>query len=377
VAFVILSEAKESTKLIATIKLPLRRTLVLSVTLFNKMYRYKVYNYTHRQYSDFTFDNPFHGDFGEAFEKFLYYYSPDIIIPPPNKKIPLKKKSERMCRFCYGTYPAVQFKKEAHVMPQLMGNAYLTHDSECDACNIQFGLYEDSLSKFIGMMRTADRMKGQAGIPKFKSADGKFIMSVEKDENNNQFVSILDTTGNNHKPGEKSIILTAKKQSYIPLNVMKALYKIAYSVLLPSELADYASLRKIITSSQFDNKLSNFARIVKFTLPKGIDKPLVVTYKKKPEMCDINMPSKVIILHFGRYVYQYFLINMKDRFMFTEGEKCQWIYTPPFCDLKQEEIFGQMIDLSSPDLKKGEIDSITFNFESDPRSTVFNKIKNL
>jgi len=327
------------------------------------VYRYEVYNYTEKRRVIFTLENHFSGDYSVAFEKFIHFYSPDTIVPHPDKKLLLRKRSERMCRFCYEVEPKVTFKNVAHIMPQLMGNRYLIHDSECDTCNKKFGIYEDSFAKFLGMMRTADAMKGQSGVPNFKSADGKLIMAVEKDEKGMDVVSVFDKGGAEYRENEKSIVLTAIKPSYIPLHVMKCFYKIGYSLLDPTELEDYPSLRQIITSGMFDTKLGNFAKAVKFTLPVYNPTPLVVTYKKKEEHSNEHLPSKIVVIYFGRYVYQFFLINIQDKFMFTEGEKCEWIITPPYYRGKQEDIFGERIDLSSNVLKKGELDSAVFTFD--------------
>src|SRR6266487_3129954 len=96
--------------------------------------KFHVYNYTTKSSTSFKIDNPFVGQYGEAFEKFLHYYSPDVIVTPPNKKISLLEKSKRICRFCYGDASTVSFKKVPHVMPKLMGNDNLVHDCECDSC---------------------------------------------------------------------------------------------------------------------------------------------------------------------------------------------------------------------------------------------------
>jgi len=325
---------------------------------------YKVFNYTARLFTDFKFDNPFTGQFAQAFDNFLEYYSPDLIVPSPQKKLLLSKKTDRVCRFCDQNSSSTSFRKISHVMPKLMGNNYLIHDCECDSCNEKFGLYEDSLAKYIGMMRTADRLKGYSGVPKFKSADGNLEMTLEKDENGIDVVSISYKSLENFIKNDESVTLKTVKQSYTPLHVMKSLYKIGYSFLKSDELHDYKLILKILNTNVLDTKLSNFARIVKFTFPKSLKEPFAITYKKKEDYLSKNIPTKIIVLHFGRYAYQYFLPNIKDRFMFTDGEQCEWIFTPPYYLGDQNEISMQRTELSSNVLRKGEVDTIFFKFDN-------------
>ena len=72
------------------------------------------------------------------------------------------------------------------------------------------------------MMRTADGIRGQSGIPTYKSADNKLTLRFEI-ENNQPRIAVY-----NNDPGAKnidyprSILLTGIKQPYVPLHVMKS-----------------------------------------------------------------------------------------------------------------------------------------------------------
>ena len=87
--------------------------------------------------------------------------------------------------------PEVKFGKFAHLIPMAIGNKFLIHDSECDSCNEEFGLLEQSFVNFIGIYRTVDKIKGYEGVPKFKSKDKKLSISMEKDEKGNEQI-VLD-----------------------------------------------------------------------------------------------------------------------------------------------------------------------------------------
>lgn len=200
------------------------------------MFIYKVYNYTEKRDYLFRIKDIFSDEHKKPFLDFIKYYYPDTIVPFPNKKLSLKKKSERTCRFCSKKHPEVKFSKEAHVIPRLIGNRYVIHDSECDVCNEEFSVFDRSMANYIGMFRTIDKIKGYEGVPKFKSGDNKLAISTEKDPEGNETL-VLDL--NEIEPDEKesgSKLLSAKKQPYIPLHVMKCFYKMAYSLLRVKKL---------------------------------------------------------------------------------------------------------------------------------------------
>ncbi len=327
------------------------------------MPKYQVYNYTERKEFTFSIDNPFSGAMGEAFEQFLHCYSPDLFAIAPAQKLKLTKLTERICRFCNRQHPDTTFKKQAHVLPQLIGNRYLVHDCECDNCNMLFGTYEDSFSKYLGMMRTVDVIRGQNGVPVFKSVDGQLNMRLTKVEDGANYIDILDYRAGQNSMDENSIKLTGVKQPYIPLHVMKSLYKIGYSLLSSTELQDYEPTLKIITGTGFDNKLKSIAELAKFTLPRNLQRPYVITYRKKPEHAGLHIPTKVVALSFGRYCYQFFMLNSNDSFMFKAGENCTFMQIPPYFNGDQSKLIAERIDLSSPEKRVGEEHSAILTFD--------------
>lgn len=310
----------------------------------------------------FTYDNPFSGSVGKAFDSFHQVYEPDLIVRHPDKKPKLLSPVKRACRFCFQEYPQVTFRKVAHLLPQFMENKNIIHDCECDSCNQLFATYEDSFSKFMGMHRTTEFIKGQAGIPSFKSGDGKFTMRYATGSDGKHLLKI---EGNAEEMNgiEGGIEFRARKQAYTPLHVMKCLYKIGYSVIDPADLVHFNPTRKIITTSELDHLLTNFAGAVRFTLPHPAHSPMAVRYKKKVSARSVPHPSTVISIHFGRYTYQFFLIDNRDTFMFAQGEPFDFIFSPPpFVD-DQDQLITEKIELSGTGKKQGEIDSVFFQFD--------------
>lgn len=211
-------------------------------------------------------------------------------------------RHERACRFCFKEYPEVTFRKEAHVFPKLMGIRNIINDCECDTCNAMLGTYEDSFSKFLGMSRTTGFIKGKTGIPSFQSRDGKFIMEYGNDKKGQHLIKLLGSA-NEIKGVENGIEVIATKQAYIPLHVLKSLYKIGYAVIDPVDLPHFSSTRQIIMSNELDQLLRGFEGVVKFTYPSVAHSPMAVRYKKKAGCESLRHPSTVITIHFNRHAY--------------------------------------------------------------------------
>ncbi len=87
---------------------------------------------------------------------FFNIYEVELVInfDDLTKKIYVGEFANRVCRFCGKAKPAVSFKKEAHVVPQFLGNRFLLSAQECDICNKLFGdLYENDFANYIGALR--------------------------------------------------------------------------------------------------------------------------------------------------------------------------------------------------------------------------------
>jgi hypothetical protein len=81
-------------------------------------------------------------------------------------------EGDRRCRYCGRGIPEATFRKDAHAVPEFLGNKSLFSMNECDECNaILASGYEDHLAKwthfFRAMMRSAgkERRAGQLTKP--------------------------------------------------------------------------------------------------------------------------------------------------------------------------------------------------------------------
>jgi hypothetical protein len=87
----------------------------------------------------------------------------------PGRKQFLGDAANKRCRFCRKTAPQVTFRKEAHAIPEALGNKSLFSHYECDACNQKFGAgIQDSFGKWSKPMRMMTRIRGKSGVPTLK-----------------------------------------------------------------------------------------------------------------------------------------------------------------------------------------------------------------
>ena len=204
---------------------------------------------------------------------------------PALKMSGLKEKKTRQCRFCYKKYPIVGFSKDAHVISEFLGNKYLVSDFECDSCNPLFGRFENDLANFLGITRILQAIKGKK-LPKFKSADKNLQAESEIYPSAEARIKITRFDGENEtflfdKVNQQTVIKYTK-HPYIPLNVFKAVLKMALSILDEEDLFDYKIAFEYLTTKKYDNAISGFALLWAHMMPLSFQyaSPAVFLYEK-------------------------------------------------------------------------------------------------
>jgi hypothetical protein len=159
--------------------------------------------------------------YSDAAENFFNVYNINSSYTVCDVKPQLKKKQERVCRFCGKSYGEVKFKDNAHVFPRSLGNESLVSDFECEVCNKKFSRYENDLCYFLGIERTINRTHGYKSIPTFKN---KNIRAQKSQCLGHDAIKISSLAGSlyemNKEPGIK--IISNTKHAYTPINVYKA-----------------------------------------------------------------------------------------------------------------------------------------------------------
>jgi hypothetical protein len=214
------------------------------------------------------------------------------------------------CRFCGQEKPNVKFKKDAHVIPQLLGNRYALSKYECDLCNEHFSLYESSLASYLGLFRTMARIPGQKGrgVPKYKNEKLKFeafydgtIIQMKTDMENN--TTSVDEVA-------RILSIKSTKSGYNPLYVYKALLKIGMCLLPEDELAAHSITMKFLMTNTFDDKVKDlpFLRMFSYFIPGPLYvSPAAFLFKKKYSDKRPEIPEHTLLIFFQNHMYQIFL----------------------------------------------------------------------
>lgn len=291
-----------------------------------------------------------------------------VTVCPDKKMKGLKSRTQRVCRFCGLKYGEVFFKKDAHIISELLGNQYLVSDFECDDCNQSFSIYESHLSHFIGGTRAFQKLYGTQKNYKFKSPDKKILaenfnlyglensFSVSREDVEDQ------TFEYNRQTGET--LINFIKHSYSPLLVYKSILKIALSCLPEIYLENYSLAFKYIQTNLLDDKIKGAANVFIYSTPPGIgyNTPFVALYKKKDEKRKIC--THVFVMYFLNQIYQIVLPLNSNDLNFYSSELMEVIYCPPIFGDKETSntvpIYQRHLDMSSMELVKGEKETVGF-----------------
>lgn len=122
---------------------------------------------------------------------------------------------------------------------------------------------------------------------------------------------------------------------------------------------------EIIKTSKHDKNLGQIAKVFRFVFSSPVMnlKPFIMTFRKREMYFKEHLPTKIFVIYFGRFMYQFFLLNDKDYFLYTVGEKCSWIKLPPYCNSKENYVKGEEVDLSNFSPQKEDVDSIVIHFD--------------
>lgn len=154
------------------------------------------------------------------------------------------RRDPRHCRFCNDARRPLTFHQEAHVIPAALGNRRLFSWEECDGCNARGSQYEDALCKQLSLLRAMSRIDGRAGAPKHRF--GSYPSFVQSDKGNNRVI-VSRTQGDQTlkirrlAEGLRYIVRIPK---YRPLDVAKAIARMAYFVLPDVELPRAEHIRR-------------------------------------------------------------------------------------------------------------------------------------
>lgn len=245
-------------------------------------------------------------------------------IIEPGKKVILQHSQPGVCRFCGLITPKVTFKKEAHAIPECLGNTSLFTKYECDACNQFFGDgIETSLGNWSKPQRALSGVRGKRGVPTLKEESsrqwrfehGSTGIRITQDETDP--IAVVNAA-------TKEITLTVHRDPYTPVAVLKAFTKMALSLLPEDELPSFRAAMAWIRNA--DHKIglvkTSFFPVL-YTFVPG-NSPLVnsvILLRRRSDT--LPVPYVTVVLTYGNEAFQTVLPSL-ERDAGLSGQKVKF-----------------------------------------------------
>ena len=192
-----------------------------------------------------------------------------------------------VCRFCRRGYPEVKFKKRnAHAIPEALGNKLIFCNDECPDCNATLSRIDKELAEYLKYRRS------EGGIRNKKS-------KIIKVYGHNFF---YDGSSRKLKISRLAILKETESKYYVKLEgaepithlgIYKALAKIAID-LMPRNLVDeFQSTIDWIKGEFVPQKLPNVFYIYQSS---SVSQPLVQLFVRHDETLNLELPRCIVAL---------------------------------------------------------------------------------
>jgi hypothetical protein len=233
------------------------------------------------------------------------------------------------CRYCGKREPEVKFSKEAHSLPELIGNKLLFSRDECNTCNEYFDKHlENHLANFLGISRTTTRFESKKGTPKFKSKSGERVEMIGNSlvilETQDSDLTVLD---------ESSGLLTIKTETkpYIPEQVYKCFVKMALSIMPEAELKGYKQCIEWVRLNKKPAKFdSNALKISRTFVPGHKPFPAIWIQLFKRTGDKKRFPHMICNIAFYNLIFNFIIpFGSKDKIVDWKNSK---LLTFPFIE---------------------------------------------
>lgn len=299
----------------------------------------------------------------EALNDFLEAYAPQEIVKVPDKLHKnLKNKSVRICRFCGVSNNKNLFRKEAHSIPEFLGNSYLLNDFECDKCNTLFGTYETCFADYLIIERVISGTKGKKGTPELVQNKSEKFIKRNSSALNNKEIKVQGIAGSDIViDGESEKIATQFKLSYIPINIYRSLLKMALSIIRHEDVKLYNTAVDFLFDSKYLDEFESFAKVLRYDVDTThrVPEPTCILFKKR----DLH---KKIPMHFFFLYYENIIFCLPLPFNLLDVkvgcyDSMSFLIPPPLLfspPLNEGTFQKEFKDLSS-DTKSGQTTNVS------------------
>lgn len=263
------------------------------------------------------------------------------------------------CRFCGRSEPEVSFEQVTHAISHMVENRHLKSDYECDVCNSIFAKYESDYSAYMNLYHTVFRIHGKRGIPKYKNNSNTF--SKIQTDGNNLHIQIKEDEESliswEDADKEKNTIRIKGKRTYVPQDVLRALVKMALSIMPKQNMPDFEMTLDWLLKRK-DKTVSGVVYPATFRFYKTRLPFTSCFIFKKKNSSSVPLPEYIFVLAYANIVVQVPLPFVKDDNQFKDLKGSMPVFPTPLdevnipfktfvADLKgTAKIYGEEVSIS-------------------------------
>lgn len=279
------------------------------------------------------------------------------------EKIFLGDKDNRVCRFCKKDSNQTTFITVAHAIPEFIGNKKLIAHYECDECNAKFSrLLESHMGNYMNLWHTFSQVKGKKKVPSFKTVSEKSRVDIKE---NVEIQEFEDDSIVNIDEENKSISITAKRRSYVPIAIYKTLTKMALTIMPENELDKFKTTLAWINEENHEESPHDLKALkVLFSLAPGIKPfPFVscMLFKRKQNHRD-SVPYMQFLLAYSNFTFQIYLPLCTEDVK-LQGGNITMTYVPTPLDFKGLRLTRKQLDMNGKEKVKNEEETVKLGFE--------------
>lgn len=297
----------------------------------------------------------------EFFEQYDFQES----VGPTAELSYLGNPDQRVCRYCGRREPEVAFASLAHLLPDFMGNRNMATYFECDVCNNWFSKYETMFANYFGISRTISQILGKkATVPGYQDDKAGFNLSIGE-----KAMQLAFTTGK--KPftlnkEKMSLTIHTTRPGYIPLHLVKLIWKVGLALLPEEEVADFEWVREMLLSNANDKKVKGDKRLqvsIQFIPgPPMYRAPYAQLFTRRTRHT-VPVLDKQVIIYYANYVIQAAMPSRLD-FPRLFGELVHMPIFPNIAPLGHQAKYGtaehSVLDWSDATKVKRQPHDVTF-----------------
>jgi len=285
------------------------------------------------------------------------------LVCPGDKVVLGDPTQPRRCRFCGKSPPGATFHKQAHAIPEALGNKSIESLYECDACNQAFGSgIENDLGNWTQPMRAFARIRGKRGVPTLaRGGSGGWrveydqsVMAMSANEMDSRFV--VDEAN-------KRLSAHVVRDVYTPVAVLKALTKIALTLMPEEEVGNFREAMAWMRHPDHSMPFISGKTVLHSFQPGPMPPDLLCAFLLRRLPDATGVPYCFLVLGYGNEVLQVLIPSARH-----DGESAN-PQVPAFrLPAAQSDVYGPVIerwlDLSSSVPIREEDVTVTLGYES-------------